>query len=76
MNENKRRGGRVSAQRSHGGTRTRRRGGIHPRNVSGFVQRTLNIHVDPEAAARPEPRDGGATVTGGERRYAPICNHP
>lgn len=59
MNENKRRGGRVSAQRSHGGTRTWKRGGIHPRNVSGFVHRTLNIHVDPAAAARPEHRGEG-----------------
>lgn len=43
MNENKRRGGRVS----HGGTRTWKHGGIHPRKVSGSVHGTLDIHVDP-----------------------------
>lgn len=37
MNENKRRGGRVSAERSHGETRAWKRGGIQPRKVSGFV---------------------------------------
>lgn len=60
MNENKRRGGRVSAERSHAGTRAWKGGGIHPRKVSGFVHQN---HLYPCRSS-----SGGASRAAAHRR--------
>lgn len=74
MNENKRRGGRVSA---HAATDGHGHG-----NAAGSIRgMSRDLCTEPSTSRsiqqpRRVLRTGGATVTGGESGYAPICNHP